>query len=177
MARDDEIGLPRPPAPPAPPEPQVLPPMPGVPAPSGPPTLPPDFRSRPVDPERDGPPGDLPDLGAASYGMPRNPQWPYWKAFVTTMGICAIMFLGVVGWILVKPVPPQGSPAPSGIERTVELPPGQRLISAEIGNDGEVYYRYTPLQPGEQPRNSTIEGRSSGWQFLGKVHFIERAAQ
>ncbi len=88
-----------------------------------------------------------------------------------------IVIVGFVGFILSGSASSQGAPATVGVERTVELPPGQRLISAEIGNDGEVYYRYTPLQPGEQPRNYTIEGRSSGWQFLGKVHFIERAAQ
>jgi hypothetical protein len=82
-----------------------------------------------------------------------------------------------LAFLLFRPASQAGQVAPAPLEQTIELPTGQRLLSAEIGQHGEVYYRYAPLQHGEQPRSSTVEGRSSTGAVLGKIHFIERAAE
>lgn len=90
-----------------------------------------------------------------------------------------IAFFGFMGFLLLKTASPHVAQGTSvtGTEQTIELPTGQRLIHAEIGDGGQFYYRYAPLQPGEQPRNSTIEGRWGDGSSIGKIHFIERAAE
>jgi len=96
--------------------------------------------------------------------------------FFVIAAACVLM-AGVAVFLILRSSPPHATRASSVPEQTIELPVGQRLLSAEIGAGGEVSYRHAPLQAGEQPRNSTVEGRSSGGRALGKVHFIERAAE
>lgn len=177
--RDDEVGLPLPPKPAALPEPHVHPPMSPTRAPDGPPeppSFPPDFRSRPVD-ASDAPPED--DWrGRMPHGPPPPPVSTAGYRFAAfAIGGAMIAFFGIVAFLLLKPTPPEAAQGASGPEQTIELPPGQRLIHAEIGRHGEVYYRYAPLQAGEQPRRSTFEGRSNIGTPLVTIHFIERAAE
>lgn len=170
--RDDEVGLPLPPAPPPLGDPRVHPAAPPsfAPAPSGPlPMIDPGTLAFEV-PQED-----------SARRMPHGPPPPplRYRALVFVVSAMMIAFFGLLGFILLRPASPhmaQGATV-TGTEQTIELPPGQRLIHAEIGQGGEVYYRYAPLQPGEQPRNSTVEGRWSNGSSVGKIHFIERVAE
>lgn len=172
--RDDEVGLPLPPTPPPQGDPRVHPAAP----PTFAPEPPPDFKSRRVD-ASDAPPDDP---SREWYGrMPHGPPPPpsRYRALVFVISAIMIALFGFLGLLLLRPASPHVAQGTSvtGTEQTIELPTGQHLISAEIGQHGEVYYRYTPLQPGEQPRNSTVEGRWSDGSSTGKIHFIERTAE
>lgn len=171
--RDDEVGLPLPPAPPPPGDPRVHPAAP----PTFAPEFPPDFRSRPVD-ASDAPPSKSPYEDASRrmpHGPPPSPSWP--RAMMFAMVAFLVLAFGTVSYFLLKPASPHAAQGSTETEQTIELPPGQRLISAEIGPEGQVYYRYAPLQPGETQRSSTVEGRWSNGSSIGKIHFIERAAE
>lgn len=174
---DDDVRLPKPPPPLTPPEPQVLPPI----APSFAPEFPSGFRSLRVDASL--PPLDEPPYEDASRRMPHGPPPPSSSGSRSWMFMIAMMVValfGLLGFLLLLgPTSPHAAQGTSvtGTEQTIELPAGQHLVSAEIGDGGQVYYRYTPAQSGAELRSSTLEGRSSTGTFLGRVRFIERAAE
>lgn len=169
--RDDEVGLPLPPAPPPLGDPRVHPAAP----PTFAPEFPPDLRSRQVDASDASPEDDW--RGRIPHGPPSQPS--RYRALVFVISAMMIAFFGLLGFLFLRPASPHVAQGTSvtGTEQTIELPPGQHLISAEIGQHGEVYYRYTPLQLGEHSRNSTVEGRWSDGSSIGKIHFIERVAE